>query len=138
MKNIKLWNGSKIPPLGMGTWTIGGQFWAGEQPLGWGEVDDRESIAAIRKAVDLGIRYFDTAPGYGMAEDLMIEWLKTINDPAVEVATKWGYTYTANFDPNATQHEVKEHSLKKLIEQWEFSKKLTHCNNCCFNRLVVI
>ena len=43
---------------------------------------------------------------------------------SIEIATKWGYTYTANFDANATVHEVKEHSLSKLNEQWNFSKQL--------------
>lgn len=83
-----------------------------------------QGLKLLQQAYLDGIRYFDTAPGYGMAEDLMIDWLKTINDPTVEVATKWGYTYTANFDPHATQHEVKEHSLAKLNEQWAKSNQL--------------
>ncbi len=83
-----------------------------------------QGFSLLQQAYEMGIRYFDTAPGYGMAENLLIEWLKTIEDPQVEVATKWGYTYTANFDPNATQHEVKEHSLAKLNEQWATSVQL--------------
>jgi aryl-alcohol dehydrogenase-like predicted oxidoreductase len=70
------------------------------------------------------VRYFDTAPGYGLAEELVLDWLQTKNDPTIEIATKWGYTYTANFDKNAIIHEVKEHSLAKLNAQWEFSKQL--------------
>ena len=70
------------------------------------------------------MRYFDTAPGYGLAEALVLEWLQTKNDPTIEIATKWGYTYTANFDKNAIIHEVKEHSLAKLNAQWDFSKQL--------------
>ena len=77
----------------------------------------------IHKAYDLGIRYFDTAPGYGMAEELMLDWRKD-HHPEVEIATKWGYTYTAGFDPTAKIHEVKEHSLSKLNEQWKVSKHL--------------
>lgn len=100
MKNIKLWNGSEIPPLGMGTWTIGGQFWAGEQPLGWGEVDDRESIAAIRKAVDLGIRYFDTADVYGCghAEEVLAKALGGSQEDIL-ISTKFGNM----FDPRSRQ-----------------------------------
>lgn len=75
-------------------------------------------------AYDQGIRYFDTAPGYGLAEQLLIDWLQGKHDPAIELATKWGYTYVANFDPHAPQHEIKEHSLNKLNEQWEQSKSL--------------
>ncbi|MEO1257212.1 MAG: aldo/keto reductase [Bacteroidota bacterium] len=78
----------------------------------------------LDEAYHRGIRYFDTAPGYGLAEDLLIEWVAEKNDPHIEVATKWGYTYTANFDPNAKLHEVKEHSLSKLNEQWATSKSL--------------
>ena len=54
----------EIPALGMGCWAIGGPFWFGTQPLGWGEVDDKESVAAIHKALDLGISFFDTANIY--------------------------------------------------------------------------
>lgn len=84
----------------------------------------KKSFSVLENAYNLGIRYFDTAPGYGLAEELLLEWLQTKNDKTIEVATKWGYTYTANFDANATVHEVKEHSLKKLNEQWNFSKQL--------------
>ena len=84
----------------------------------------KQSFSVLEDAYNLGIRYFDTAPGYGLAEELLLEWLQTKNDKTIEVATKWGYTYTANFDANATIHEVKEHSLSKLNEQWNFSKQL--------------
>ncbi|HEX9600837.1 MAG TPA: aldo/keto reductase [Mariniflexile sp.] len=75
-------------------------------------------------AYNLGIRYFDTAPGYGLAEALLIDWLADKKDTSIQVGTKWGYTYTANFDKNAMVHEVKEHSISKLKEQWQVSKKL--------------
>jgi aryl-alcohol dehydrogenase-like predicted oxidoreductase len=84
----------------------------------------KHSFQVLEDAYNSGIRYFDTAPGYGLAEGLVLEWLKTKNDKKIEVATKWGYTYTANFNTNATIHEVKEHSLAKLNEQWGYSKRL--------------
>jgi len=84
----------------------------------------KQSFSVLEDAYNNGIRYFDTAPGYGLAEELVLEWLQTKNDKTIEIATKWGYTYTANFDANATIHEVKEHSLAKLNEQWNFSKQL--------------
>jgi len=55
----------EVSPMGLGCWAIGGPFWAGETPLGWGEVDDEESIRAIHAALDLGITLFDTANVYG-------------------------------------------------------------------------
>jgi len=84
----------------------------------------KHSFSVLEEAYALGVRYFDTAPGYGLAEALVLEWLQTKNDPTIEIATKWGYTYTANFDKNAIIHEVKEHSLAKLNAQWDFSKQL--------------
>lgn len=71
-----------------------------------------------------GVRIVDTAPGYGLAENLVTEWLqnRTISD--VSVSSKWGYTYVADFSATAEQHEVKEHSLAKLNEQWEVTKGL--------------
>jgi len=84
----------------------------------------KQSFSVLEDAYKNGIGYFDTAPGYGLAEELVFNWLKTKNDKSIEIATKWGYTYTANFNPNAKTHEVKEHSLAKLNEQWEFSKQL--------------
>tara|TARA_B110000046_G_scaffold186036_1_gene231674 strand:+ start:5987 stop:6931 length:945 start_codon:yes stop_codon:yes gene_type:complete len=84
----------------------------------------KHSFQVLEDAYNSGIRYFDSAPGYGLAEGLVFEWLKTKNDNTIEIATKWGYTYTANFDTNATIHEIKEHSLSKLNEQWGFSKQL--------------
>ena len=59
-----------------------------------------------------------------MAEQILIDWCRDHPNEHVEIATKWGYTYTANFDPNATIHEVKEHSLAKLNEQWAQSQQL--------------
>lgn len=84
----------------------------------------KKGYQALESAYELGIRYFDTAPGYGLAEQLLIDWLKEKQPEGVEVATKWGYTYTAGFDPTAEVHEVKEHSLAKLNEQWKESQAL--------------
>ncbi|NLR91634.1 aldo/keto reductase [Flammeovirga agarivorans] len=81
-------------------------------------------IKVLQEAYDQGIRYFDTAPGYGLAEKLVLEWSTLKGYKDIEIASKWGYTYTANFDPNATTHEEKEHSLNKLNEQWAFTQKL--------------
>ena len=83
-----------------------------------------QGLQVLNYAYDSGVRYFDTAPGYGMAEAILIEWVHDKNDPEIEIATKWGYTYTANFEANAKQHEIKEHSIDKLIQQWEQSKNL--------------
>jgi len=78
----------------------------------------------LDSAYEQGIRYFDTAPGYGLAEQVLIEWVKNKKDESIEVATKWGYYYVADFNPNAITHEVKDHSIERLIKQWDVSKEL--------------
>ena len=63
-----------ITPIGFGTWAVGGGQWAG----GWGPQDDQQSIAAINRALDLGINWIDTAPAYGLgrAEQVVARALK--------------------------------------------------------------
>lgn len=86
--------GHEIPALGMGCWAIGGPFWFGQQPLGWGEVDDKESVAAIHKALDLGINFFDTANIYGCghSERVLGAALKGVREQVI-IATKFGNTF---------------------------------------------
>jgi aryl-alcohol dehydrogenase-like predicted oxidoreductase len=51
-----------ITPIGFGAWAVGGGDWQ----FGWGDQDDRESIAAIHRALELGINWIDTAAVYGL------------------------------------------------------------------------
>ena len=88
---ITLWNGREIPRLGMGCWAIGGPFYAGDVPLGWGEVDDAESLRAIARAVDLGIRFFDTASNYGAGHSEEIVGRAIGNRDDIVIATKFGH-----------------------------------------------
>ena len=83
-----------------------------------------KGFGVLESAYDQGIRYFDTAPGYGIAEQMLIDWVKGKDDSSIEIATKWGYTYVADFDLTAIEHEVKEHSIDKLNEQWNNSMAL--------------
>ena len=78
------------PRLGMGCWAIGGPLWAGDTPLGWGEVDDSESTRAIHAAIDRGARYFDTASVYGAghSEKVLGAALKGHDD--IVISTKIG------------------------------------------------
>ncbi len=82
----------KVSALGFGCWAIGGPFSDPHgNPLGWGPVDDDESIAAVRRAVDLGVTFFDTADGYGAghSERLLGRALAGRRDEVV-IASKWG------------------------------------------------
>jgi aryl-alcohol dehydrogenase-like predicted oxidoreductase len=58
-------SGIEASAMGMGCWAIGGPFWTGVVPHGWGKVDDKESIKAIQTCLDLGVNLFDTANVYG-------------------------------------------------------------------------
>jgi len=62
-------SGLHTTPIGFGTWPIGGT----SVKEGYGGVDDQEAIAAIHRALDLGVTCFDTAPAYGLgrAETLL-------------------------------------------------------------------
>ena len=51
-----------ITPVGFGAWAIGGGDWQ----FGWGAQDDEESIAAIHRALELGVNWIDTAAVYGL------------------------------------------------------------------------
>ena len=78
----------------------------------------------LEQAKRLGVNHFDSSPGYGIAEDILINLIQKGSLNNVTISTKWGYTYVANFDSNAKIHEEKNHSLNKLLEQWEKSKQL--------------
>ncbi|KAA3657017.1 MAG: aldo/keto reductase [Chloroflexi bacterium] len=73
-----------------------------------------------------GIRYFDAARSYGRAEQFLSTWLKSRNTPleSVKVGSKWGYTYTADWQIEADNHEIKEHSIAVLQRQIGESKIL--------------
>ena len=54
-------SGLEVSRVGFGAWAIGGGDWE----FGWGEQDDAESIAAIHRALELGVNWIDTAGAYG-------------------------------------------------------------------------
>jgi aryl-alcohol dehydrogenase-like predicted oxidoreductase len=89
-------SGIEVSEIGFGCWAIGGPFTDGGQPDGWGEVDDGESAAAIWRALDLGVTFFDTADVYGAghSEQVLGKALAGQRDEAV-IATKFGYTFDA-------------------------------------------
>jgi aryl-alcohol dehydrogenase-like predicted oxidoreductase len=86
--------GRDVQPIGLGCWAIGGPAFVGRQPIGWGEVDDEESIRAIHRAVELGVTVFDTAAVYGCghSERVLGEAL-TGRFGDVVVITKFGYAF---------------------------------------------
>jgi len=104
-------SGIEVSALGFGCWAIGGEWSTPDgQPLGWGKVDDDESVRAIRRALDLGVTFFDTADTYGAghSERILGRALGKRRDDVV-VATKWGNlfdegTRTANGQDVSPEH----------------------------------
>ena len=87
-------SGLTVGAIGLGCWAIGGPFWSDGQPLGWGDVDDEESVRAIRRALELGVTFFDTADVYGAghSERVLGRALADRRDDVV-IATKFGNTF---------------------------------------------
>ena len=95
----------EVSAIGLGCWAIGGPFEVRSDgytgPMGWGEVDDDESIRAIHEALDLGVNLFDTASNYGAghSEEILGQALDGRRDGVV-IATKFGSVV----DPAAGAH----------------------------------
>jgi aryl-alcohol dehydrogenase-like predicted oxidoreductase len=88
LKTVELGaTGLRITRVGLGAWAIGGTGWWDA----WGAQDDEESIATIRRAVELGINWLDTAPIYGLghSEEVVGRALEGL-EPAPLVFTKAG------------------------------------------------
>ncbi len=71
----------EITPIGLGTWAIGGNGWLN----GWGSQDDQESIATIKRALNLGINWIDTAAVYGLghSEEVVGKAIKGRDKPLI-------------------------------------------------------
>lgn len=87
-------DGPEVSAMGLGCWAIGGPFEFDGRPAGWGKVDDRKSVRAIRRALDLGITFFDTADVYGCgrSERVLGRALSGRRDEVV-VTTKFGLLF---------------------------------------------
>ena len=112
-----------VSAMGFGGWAIGGPFSSPSgEPFGWGDVDDDESVAAIRASFDAGITLFDTANVYGTgrSEEVLARGLAG-HRSEVALATKWGNTMVEEtkvvdgFDGSvANMRRSLERSLQRL------------------------
>jgi aryl-alcohol dehydrogenase-like predicted oxidoreductase len=108
-------SGIEVSALGVGCWAIGGPWWAGSQPLGWGAVDDEESVRAVRRALELGVTFFDTADAYGAghSERVLGRALGGDRDRVV-IATKWGNTFDEQ-SKQATGADASPEYLRRAV-----------------------
>lgn len=81
----------KVSSIGFGAWAIGGPARAGTIPIGWGDADDRDSVAALRAALDHGINFFDTADFYGLGHSEKLLGQEFGNRDDMVIATKAGH-----------------------------------------------
>ena len=123
--------GLPVSRMGLGLAALGRPAY-----INLGHADDLDggySVEAMRaRCADVleaawiaGVRYVDAARSYGLAEDFLSSWLAS--RPAglrPTVGSKWGYTYTGEWQLQAAEHEVKEHSLEKFTEQLARSRQL--------------
>ncbi|MBC7877147.1 MAG: aldo/keto reductase [Anaerolineales bacterium] len=100
--------GWKVSALSFGSWAIGGT---------WGPVDDSESMAALHRAIELGVNFFDTADGYGdgHSEQLLAQLRRDHKE--IHIATKVGRRLNPHIASGYTRENITtfvERSLKNL------------------------
>jgi aryl-alcohol dehydrogenase-like predicted oxidoreductase len=105
--------GLEITTVGLGAWAIGGPGYA----FGWGPQDDDESVAAIERAVDLGINWVDTAPVYGLghSEQVVARALKNLGSRRPLVFTKCSLVWPEGRQD--VQHNLEAASIRREVEQ---------------------
>ena len=107
-----------INRLGLGSWAIGGPCMDGDSQMGWGDVDDEQSIRAIRAALEMGVNYIDTANIYGAghSEEVVGRAVRGLRDRVV-ISTKFGILC----DPVARRTTGIIHSADEVARSCEDS-----------------
>ena len=106
----------EITRIGFGSWAIGGGGWR----AAWGPQDDDEAVGAIRRAVELGMNWIDTAAVYGLghSEELVARTLKGVSErPYVFTKCSQVWDESGNISNNLKKDSVKrecEESLSRL------------------------
>src|SRR3954453_20027115 len=103
-------SGLEISRVGVGAWAIGG----GGYDWGWGSQDDEDSIAAINRAVELGVNWIDTAAQYGFGHS------EEVVGRALAVLDERPYVFTKGGQPEGpgrtTLQSLKRDSLRRELE----------------------
>ena len=112
MKTNQLGNSDLfITPIGFGAWAIGGSGWE----FGWGDQDDKASIAAIHRALELGVNWIDSAAVYGMghSEEVVASALKSWSGPPPYVFTKCGLLWD---EQGYVRRDLRADSIRRECE----------------------
>ena len=101
----------QLTPIGFGAWAIGGGNWE----FAWGAQDDKESIAAIHRALELGVNWIDTAAIYGLghSEEVVAKALKNWSGPRPYVFTKCSMRW---HEDRSIWRSLKADSLREELE----------------------
>jgi aryl-alcohol dehydrogenase-like predicted oxidoreductase len=108
-------DGPDLSTVGLGAWAIGGGGWS----FGWGSQDDEQSIAAIRRALDLGVNWIDTAAEYGLghSEEVVGRAVKDITDAERPfILTKCGLVWDPNDPMKPSKQILKPESVRRECE----------------------
>jgi len=108
-------SGLDITTVGFGAWAIGGGGWA----YGWGPQDDADSLAAMRRALELEINWIDTAAVYGLghSEEVVGRLLREL--PARErplVFTKCGLVWDDRNPMVEARRVLRPESIRRECE----------------------
>ncbi|MEI9997984.1 MAG: aldo/keto reductase [Verrucomicrobiota bacterium] len=111
MKKKTLGNSDlNITAIGFGAWAVGGSW-----KFGWGHQDDSDSVAAIHRALELGINWIDTAAAYGLghSEEVVARALAEWKGPRPYVFTKCGIIDQGGGEVG---YSVKRDSVRRELE----------------------
>jgi aryl-alcohol dehydrogenase-like predicted oxidoreductase len=99
-----------ITPVGFGAWAIGGDW-----EFGWGAQDDAQSVAAIHRALELGVNWIDTAAVYGLghSEEVVARALQDWQGSRPYVFTKCGMIWNAH---GKVDYSLRRESLRRECE----------------------
>lgn len=111
-----------VSEIGFGAWAIGGGAMIGTTAIGWGDVDDKESVKAINRSLELGINFFDTADIYGLGHSERLLGETLYNKKDVIIATKVG---NVSRNEQFTIDYSKEYILKACEESLKRLKRDT-------------
>ncbi len=108
-------SGIEITTVGLGTWAIGGGGWL----FGWGQQDDDASIGAIRRAVELGVNWIDTAAIYGLGHSEEVVGRAVAGIPPSQrplIFTKCGLTGDRGKPFEAPRRDLRPETIRRECE----------------------
>jgi aryl-alcohol dehydrogenase-like predicted oxidoreductase len=103
-------NSPKVSEVGLGAWQLG-------ENTGWDSLSEKEAIDLVKKSLDLGVNFFDTAPNYGLgtSETRLGKALKNTDRDSIVINTKFGHSVSGelNFSSDSIRESL-EGSLRRL------------------------